>query len=315
MKLGFVISKYPNEQRVPLLPQHIDDFENDILVEAGFGQVLGIADAAYREKGCDILSRAEVFEQSDAIFTLKSLQREDYPLIKEGLLTIGWLQPEGPDKAFWEQQGLLKKLISVDLNNTDPKVFYQDQVIPIPWLERNFIYKNSFNAGVGASLHGLINFGLIPNDQHKIAVLGSGNVAQGAMHSLSKFSANVRMFYRTTLDEFIRRIDEYDIVVNGISIAEGDEAIVSLKDQTRMKAGAFIIDAAAQPGGTIEGIDYTSLAEPIYERAGKFYYCVNNSPSVFYRTASEDLSAAFSQRVYKKDISRFYELVEAETKL
>lgn len=310
MKLGFIRSNYANERRISLLPQHIKDFENKLLIEKDYGLPLGIPDDNYEEKGCEILSREEIFQQSDAIFSLKVLQPEDYDLIQEGQMTIGWLAPEGTDRSFWEEQGIKKNLIGVDLNNTDPKLFYHDKKISIPWIPRDFVYRNSFTAGLSATMNALMNFGLIPSDNQKIAVLGSGNVAQGAMHNLSKYTSNIRMFYRTTLDEFIERIAEYDIIVNGINIGADDDHIVTVADQKRMKPGALIIDAAAQKDGTIEGIDYTTLGQPIREKNGKYYYCVDNTPSVYYRTASEDISAAFSRWVYKEDIGKLFELAK-----
>nr|AAB22793.1 N5-(carboxyethyl)-ornithine synthase {NADP(H)-binding fold} {EC 1.5.1.24} [Lactococcus lactis, Peptide Partial, 39 aa] [Lactococcus lactis] len=36
----------------------------------------------------------------------------------------------------------------------------------------------------------------------KIAILGSGNVAQGAFSSISKYSSNIRMYYRKTMSIF-----------------------------------------------------------------------------------------------------------------
>ena len=37
MRLGFVIPTYPGEKRVALLPEDIDNFENELLLEHGFG--------------------------------------------------------------------------------------------------------------------------------------------------------------------------------------------------------------------------------------------------------------------------------------
>ncbi len=54
-------TNFPGERRVPLLPKDIKDFKNEILVEEGFGKFLDIDDQEYIDKGCHILSRAEVF--------------------------------------------------------------------------------------------------------------------------------------------------------------------------------------------------------------------------------------------------------------
>ena len=37
MRLGFIIPTYPGEKRVALLPEHIEGFENELIIENGFG--------------------------------------------------------------------------------------------------------------------------------------------------------------------------------------------------------------------------------------------------------------------------------------
>lgn len=85
MKLGFIISHYPSEKRVALLPLHVNNFENDIVIEHNFGLNLNI--------------------------------------------------------------------------------------------KPNFIKDNSFIAGYSAVLHALLSFGMIPDHNTNIAVLGCGNVS------------------------------------------------------------------------------------------------------------------------------------------
>jgi N5-(carboxyethyl)ornithine synthase len=56
MKLGFIKPNYPNEKRVALLPEHIKDFENQLLVETGFGEYMDIPDTDYKAKACSVKS-------------------------------------------------------------------------------------------------------------------------------------------------------------------------------------------------------------------------------------------------------------------
>ena len=55
MKLGFIKSDFTNEQRVPLLPKDIKDFQNELYIETGFGESLNIPDQAYRDKNVTVL--------------------------------------------------------------------------------------------------------------------------------------------------------------------------------------------------------------------------------------------------------------------
>lgn len=310
MKLGFIKTNFPDEKRISLLPSDIDQFENELIIEKDFGIELGINDEEYIEAGCRIKSREEIFAECDAIVALKTIQPSDYHLVREGQMIIGWIHPEVSGSDFWQSQGVTKKLIGVDLDNITPRVYYQNEYISIPWIRRDFINRNSFNAGMASTTHGLLSHGLFLNDSHKVAILGSGNVSQGAMHFASKFTSNVRMFYRKTLSEFIDNIEDYDIVINGIQIESGTDHIVTLEDQARMKDGVLIIDAAADGDGCIEGIDYTNLENPYIYKNGKYYYCVSNSPTLYYRSTSADISKSFSEYVYKPDVSKLYELAK-----
>ncbi len=45
-------------------------------------------------------------------------------------------------------------------------------------------------------MHAVMNYGSIPTSETKVAILGSGNVSQGAFSAISKFNPDIRMFYR-----------------------------------------------------------------------------------------------------------------------
>lgn len=310
MKIGFVISHYPAEKRVPILPEDIQGFENEVVIEEGLGKTMGIEDQSYKEVGCTVLSRKEVFATCDTIVSLKVLQPEDYDDIREGQMIIGWTHPEVSGKSFMDDQGIPKKLIIVDLDNITPAIYYQNRSIEIPWIPANFIYMNSFYAGFSATSHALMNKGIIPDASYRVAVLGSGNVAQGAMNAISKYSTNVRMYYRRTMDEFLQNIEEFDIIINGIQIPHDTPSLITYEDQERIKKGALVIGAAADGDGTIEGIQYTPFEDPIYKRKGVYYYCVNNAPTIYYQTASRAISESFTKWVYREDVNKLYDLAK-----
>jgi len=307
MKLGFIRSNFPGERRVPLLPQHIQDFENELLVETGFGSMLDIPDSAYEAVGCHICSRDIIFQESDGIFSLKLIQPSDYERICPGQMIIGWSHPLGSGKSFMEQQAYPKDLIVVDLDNHLPTIFYHHQQLRADWIPTNFVYQNSFYAGYAGVLHACLSFGLFPNDQVNVAILGSGNVAQGAFHAISKFTSTVRMFYRRTLPEFHTQLSTFNFIINGIEVGNDGHPILTLEDQRQVKPGTFFIDIAADAGNAIEGNHFTSLNTPIYQENGYYYYTVPNTPTLAYRNVSECLSQQFSRYIYQKDISIFKE--------
>ncbi len=306
MKVGLVIPSYPNEKRIALFPEDIDEFPDDLIVETGFGKAMGISDAAYLEKGCLIESRENVFRTCDTIFALKLLQPQDYASIREGQMIVGWTHPTGSGMNFMTEQALPKKLKIIDLDNAYPKMYYEGRSVVLDFIPKNFLYKNSFYAGFSSTMHAFLNYGAYPDPTMRIAVLGNGNTAQGVFHFLSKFTDNIRMFYRKTMNEFKQEIGSFDVIVNGIEIDIPNAHLVTKEDIARTKKGCFFIDAAADAGNTIEGTRYTSIGNPMYEEDGRFFYEVNNSPSLIYRTASKFLSKALAEFVFRPGLACFW---------
>lgn len=310
MNLGFIIPHHPNEKRVALLPEHIKNFDNKIVIESGYGKTLEISDEDYVKAGCRVLSRSEVFKQCEAIFSMKFLFQPDYQYLRKGHIIIGWINVNGAASNFMREQGNPKELVIVHLDNIRPTVFYKDKAISIDWIESNFAYKNSFIAGFSSALHGIMSYGIIPNSDTKIAVLGSGNVSQGAFNAFSKFNADIRMFYRKTIPEFKKQLRNFDIILNGIEVDNPDIHILSLEDQKRLKKGCLLIETSAMPGKAIEGSRLTTFSEPIYEVDGIYYYSVNNAPSIFYRESSRYISESFSKNVYCKDVQIYFDMIK-----
>lgn len=312
MKLGFIKSDFPNERRLPLLPKDIHNFENAIFIEAGFGRDLDITDEEYQKVGCTILSRQEIFAQCEAIFSLKIIQPTDYDYIRRNQVIIGWTHPRGSGKDFMETQALPKNLYVLDLDNRRPTMFYQGKSYPSKTIPKNYIYQNSFYAGYAGTLHALLNYGLLPDSDDSVAILGAGNTAQGAFHAISKMSSKVRMFTRRTMPEFKAHLADYSIVVNGIEVGDDAEPILTLTEQTQLTKGSFIIDIAADAGNAIEGNHFTKVEEPIYQENGLYYYTLPNTPIFAYRNISKVLSKQFSHYIFKQDITKFIDEINQD---
>ena len=309
MKVGLVIPTYPNEKRVALLPQDIDKFPDELIVESGFGRIMDIADEEYIARGCKMRSRSEVFATCDTIFALKLLQPKDYDYIRSEQMIVGWTHPTGSGAEFVATQVKPKNLKIVDLDNTYPKLYYKDQIMSLDFLPKNFLHKNSFYAGFSSTMHAFLSYGAYPDPCMNIAVLGNGNTAQGVFHFLSKFTDNIRMFYRKTIPEFKTQLQSFDVIVNGIEVDVPNYHLLTKEEIAKTKKGCFFIDAAADAGNTIEGTRYTSIDKPLYEENGRFFYEVNNSPSLIFRTSSRFLSQALSEVIFKPGLERFWNLV------
>ena len=102
--------------------------------------------------------------------------------------------------------------------------------------------------------------------------------------------------------------------VAGLNKGELDKQVaegICTKEEIRkkVKKGCLLIDSAADAGNAIEGTHYTSIADPMYEEDGLFFYEVNNAPSLLYRVTSYEISKSFSEWVYKKNVKRFLDLL------
>ena len=136
-----------------------------------------------------------------------------------------------------------------------------------------------------------------------------GNVSQGALASISKFNTDTRVFTRKTMQHFYDTLEEYDIIISGIEVANPQEHILTKEQLKRLKKGCLIIDAAADAGNSIEGTHYTTIGEPIYEEDGLFFYVVNNSPSILFRETSKAISKSFAKEVYNANLQKYFNLI------
>ena len=303
MEIGFIIPNFPNEKRVAILPRHLKKLNIKAYVENGFGKSIDIDDCEYHDAGAEITTREKIFSNCSVIFSLKLIQPSDYQMLQKKQMVIGWTHPTGSGKYFFESQAIPKELYIVDLDNIHPTVYHKTSKKQISWIPSNFIYQNSYLAGYASVLHALLSFGVLPDSSTKVALLSSGNTAQGAFMAISKFCADVRMFYRKTMHEFKSTLSDYDIIINGIEVDTEGGHILTVEEQSRIKKNCLIIDAAADADNAIEGTHYTSIDDPIYKNNNRFYYVVNNSPSILYRKASEVISESLAKYVLNNDVA------------
>ncbi|MCF0206233.1 MAG: N(5)-(carboxyethyl)ornithine synthase, partial [Bacteroidales bacterium] len=157
--------------------------------------------------------------------------------------------------------------------------------------------------------HALLNYGMYPDSSTKVAILSSGNVAQGTFAEISNYNPELRMFYRKTMHEFYESLGDYDIIINGIEVDEPNKHIITKEHLKQLKRPCLLIDAAADAGNAIEGTHYTTIEKPIYKEDGLYFYEVNNAPSLIFRKSSYEISKSFSENIFKKDISNIINLI------
>ena len=98
LKVGVPAETYPEESRVALTPEVAGTLSRNgqrVLVQAGAGIRAGFRDAAYAERGVEIVpDRTGVFERSDVVLQVRTHganpeNEEDLALIRPGQILIG----------------------------------------------------------------------------------------------------------------------------------------------------------------------------------------------------------------------------------
>ena len=96
MKIGIVAEKVTGERRVALVPGSLAALNKaglEVLVEQGAGRDAGFPDAAYTEKGAQVIaSRADVFAAADIILQVRLTDPSPF---RAGQVVIGMADPLG----------------------------------------------------------------------------------------------------------------------------------------------------------------------------------------------------------------------------
>ncbi len=281
--IGFVISHKNNEKRRAILPNDLKNVVNcdRLFFERGYGEALGIADEEYAAHGCKLVSREEALS-CDIIADVKLGDADYLDELEDGKVLFGW--------AHAVQ----------NIEFTD-KVLEHNHTV-IAWEEifeggRYFLYRNREVAGEAAVLHAFRYCGKMPYDC-RVAVLGNGQTAKGAMRILHGLGAEVDVYGRRLEALFKKNMFDYDVIVNCImwDTSRPDHIICS-SDLPKFKQGTLIIDVSCDPHLGIESSHPTTIDDPVYEIDGVIHYAVDNTPAMFPHTVTKDISKGISRYI------------------
>ena len=273
--IGFPISHKENEKRRAIIPRDLALIKNCdyIYIEKGYGDVLGYSDADYQQYGVHISTREEVLKQD--IICDPKIGDAEYLNTLQNQVIFGWVHA---------------------VQNRDiTDVILQQKLTAIAWEDmfeggRHLFWRNNEIAGEAALCHAYLLHGIFPYNT-KVAVIGRGNVARGALRTLNFMGADVVVYDRHTEKLLSKEICEYDVIVNALLWdATRKDHIIYREDLQRMKKGAMIIDVSCDRAGAIETSIPTTLEDPTYVVDGITHYVVDHTPSLFYKTTSECIS-------------------------
>lgn len=280
--VGFPISQKENEKRRSLIPSDIENIKNKeaIYIEQGYGDVLGYSDDDYLKAGVNVASQEEILNKD--IICDGKIGDAKYLSKLNNQTIFGWVHAV-------QNKGITDILINNKLTVYAWEDMYEDG--------RHVFWRNNEIAGEAAIMHAYTLHGIFPYDT-KVAILGKGNIARGALKILTFMGADITIYDRKTEKLFQKELDKYDVIVNCIMWdTSRKDHIVYKKDLKRMKKGSLIIDVSCDKNGGVETCIPTTMDNPIYEIDGIVHYAVDHTPSIFYKTISKSLSEEVSEYI------------------
>ena len=155
---------------------------------------------------------------------------------------------------------------------------------------RHSFWRNNEIAGEAAIMHAYMCYGKFPYNT-KVAVIGRGNVARGAIKTLDYMGATVICYNRHTESLLRQEIGEFDVIVNAVLWdTKRTDHMIYREDLKRMKRNSMIIDISCDRHGGIETSEPTTIEKPTYITDGVIHYVVDHTPSLFYKTTSISIS-------------------------
>lgn len=274
--IGLPISHKENENRRALIPSDAAKVSHPecLLIERGYGDILGFTDDDYLNAGAKIGSRDEVLA-CPIICDPKIGDAEYLPSLRNQAI-FGW--------------------IHVDLHHELADVIKAGRLSAYAWEMmyeggRHVFWRNNEIAGEAAIAHAYLCHGVFPSAT-KVALLGRGNAARGALRSLYTMGAEVRQYDRHTESLLRDELQEYDVVVNAVLWDQmRDDHVIYRTDLKRMKRGSMIIDISCDRAGAIETSVPTSIDAPTYVVDGIVHYAVDHTPALFYKSTTDAISS------------------------
>ncbi|MBO4600072.1 MAG: N(5)-(carboxyethyl)ornithine synthase [Bacteroidales bacterium] len=276
--VGLPISHKENEKRRTLVPADVKHIlhPQQIYIEEGYGEVLGYADSDYTQFGIHTATRQEVLRKD--IVADPKIGDAEYLETLDGQTTFGWLHAV-------QNRDITDKIISRRLTCFAWEDMYENG--------RHSFWRNNEIAGEAAVFHAYMCHGIFPYNT-RAAVLGRGNIARGAVKTLNYMGAEVMQYDRKTERLFQQELDGFDVIVNAILWdTSRKDHIIYRSDLKRMRRNALIIDVSCDRNGGVETSIPTTIENPTYVVDGVTHYVVDHTPSLFWKTTTETLSAEF----------------------
>ncbi|WP_293729376.1 hypothetical protein, partial [uncultured Phascolarctobacterium sp.] len=192
-------------------------------------------------------------------------------MLNSGQIIFGWVHAT-------QNRDITDKLISRELTAYAWEKMFKKG--------RHVFWFNNELAGEAAIMHAFQCYGKLPFGL-KVAVIGKGNTARGAIKVLNMLGASVIQYDRNMESLLREEVGDFDVIVNCIlwDVKRKDHVLYR-KDLSRMKKDSMIIDVSCDRNGGIETSIPTTIESPTYFVDGILHYVVDHTPSIFHKTFS-----------------------------
>ena len=230
-------------------------------------------DADYLAIGARVAERAEVLSQ--AVVCDPKIGDAEYLDSLRGQTVFGWVHAV-------LNRDITDKLIGGRLTAYAWEDMYEGG--------RHVFWRNNEIAGEAAISHAFMCHGIFPYTA-KVAVLGRGNIARGALRTLNFMGADVMVYDRRTEALLREELPRYDVVVNAVLWDKmRQDHVIYREDLQRMRRGAMIVDISCDRAGAIETSRPTTIDAPTYVEEGIVHYVVDHTPALYYKSTSAAIS-------------------------
>lgn len=274
-KVGFVKSTKENEKRVAITFEDVLKFNNKnmLFFEEGYYKNFNISDEYMIKSGLNVVPRNEILKK-DIICDPKAGDGEYIDELKDGTIVFGWIHAV-------QNRDITDKFINNKLTAIAWEDMYEDG--------RHIFWRNNELAGEAAIFHAYSIYGKLPYET-KVALLGRGNIARGALTTLVSLGARVDVYDKKMENLLRKNLNKYDVIVNGVLWdTTRKDHIIYKEDLKKMKNDSMIIDVSCDRNGGIETSIPTTLEAPTYYFDNVLHYVVDHTPSILFKSASKSI--------------------------
>lgn len=302
MIVGVPKESYPGERRVALVPSSVPELAKkgiEVLIEAGAGDQAGYPDAGFLEKGATVAkNRAQVFDSAQILLQVRTLGanpeagQSDLPLLKQGTVVIGLLEPltareqvtalagKGITTYGLELIPRITRAQSMDVLSSQANIAgYKAALFAANFIPRMFPMLMTAAGTITAARVFVIGAGVAGlqaiSTCHRLgAVVQAYDVRPAVKEQVQSVGARFVMlelesgeaedaggyaremdeaFYKKQRDMMSRVVSGSDVVISTAMVPGKKAPVLITSDMVRaMPPGSVIVDLAAERGGNCE---------------------------------------------------------------